>query len=107
MSLPVWLAILFATPRLDSFRRSARISRRRDLTTEKPSAAEPQPNLGISPAKAQRPQRKTDCHFDQREKSFLDPSHSPGMTRPGGSNFRLRVTFSFQIICAGHANFEL
>ena len=25
-------------------------------------------------------QRKTSCHFDQREKSFLDPSHSLGMT---------------------------
>src|SRR3990172_11293028 len=27
-------------------------------------------------AKAQRRQGNTNCHFDQREKSFLNPSHS-------------------------------
>ena len=31
-------------------------------------------------AKTPRAQNKTRCHFDQREKSFLDPSHSLGMT---------------------------
>jgi hypothetical protein len=63
----------------------------------------PQPNLGVSLAKhvlsevegTPRPQRseKTGCHFDPfdkaqdklREKSFLDPSHSLGMTRLGVS----------------------
>jgi hypothetical protein len=30
-------------------------------------------------------QRTTSCHFDQREKSFLDPSHSLGMTDLGPS----------------------
>src|SRR4029453_3815438 len=28
----------------------------------------------------QNSQRKVLCHFDQREKSFLDPSHSLGVT---------------------------
>jgi hypothetical protein len=41
-----------------------------------PSAAEPQPKVGITRAKAQRPR----CHFDRREKSFSDPSHLLGMT---------------------------
>jgi hypothetical protein len=40
-----------------------------------PLLIEPQPKLGISPAKTQRPQRTLDCHFERREKSFLDPSH--------------------------------
>ncbi|MDZ4344479.1 MAG: hypothetical protein U1E51_18815, partial [Candidatus Binatia bacterium] len=29
------------------------------------------------------------CHFDQREKPFLDPSHSLGMTGPGRVTWRL------------------
>src|SRR3970282_645830 len=40
---------------------------------------------------AQRPkgrQGKTNCHFDRREKSFLDPSHSLGMTDGGPSPLR-------------------
>jgi hypothetical protein len=37
-------------------------------------------NLSRQDAKAQR---KTLCHFDRREKSFLDPSHSLGMTGQG------------------------
>src|SRR3990170_4079241 len=43
-------------------------------------------------AKAQRRQvrkRKTPCHFDRREKSFLDPSRSLGMTGFGPSPWRL------------------
>jgi len=47
-------------------------------------------------AKTPRPQRKTRCHFDRREKSFLDPSHSLGMTGLGPSPWRpLRL-------CASH-----
>ena len=34
-------------------------------------------------------QRKECCHFDQREKSFLDSSHSLGMTGLGPSPSRL------------------
>jgi hypothetical protein len=33
-------------------------------------------------------QRKIPCHFDRREKSFLDPSHSLGMTALGPSPWR-------------------
>jgi hypothetical protein len=33
--------------------------------------------------------RKEYCHFDQREKSFSDPSHSLGMTDLGPSPLRL------------------
>jgi hypothetical protein len=36
--------------------------------------------LGLSPAKTQRREGKMFCHFDLREKSFLDPSHLLGMT---------------------------
>ncbi|MGH7888756.1 MAG: hypothetical protein ACREPG_12905, partial [Candidatus Binatia bacterium] len=43
---------------------------------------------GISPAKAQRREGKTNRHFERREKSFLDPSHSLGMT---GSRLSLGV----------------
>jgi len=39
----------------------------------------------VSRAKAPRAQRSTACHFDRREKSFLDPSHSLGMTDLGPS----------------------
>ena len=39
-------------------------------------------------AKAPRAQRKMICHFDRREKSFLDPSHSLGMTALGPSPWR-------------------
>ncbi len=38
------------------------------------------PELCRRDAKAQR---KLHCHFDRREKSFLDPSHSLGMTGIG------------------------
>ena len=49
------------------------------------SAAKPQPKLGISRAKAAKHvlsnvEGAAPCHFDRREKSFLDPSHSLGMT---------------------------
>ena len=39
------------------------------------------------------PRRKGDasCHFDRREKSFLDPSHSLGMTGRGHVSWRLCV----------------
>ena len=51
----------------------------------------------MSPAKAQRRQVRKRCHFDPfgqaqgklREKSFLDPSHSLGMTGMGSSPLRL------------------
>src|SRR6266852_5141680 len=39
-------------------------------------------------AKTPSTQRKTLCHFDQREKSFLDLSHSLGMTALGPSPWR-------------------
>jgi hypothetical protein len=47
-----------------------------------PSAAKPQLNFGISRAKGAKEER---CHFERREKSFLDPSHSLGMTGRGPS----------------------
>ena len=34
---------------------------------------------------------ETRCHFDRREKSFFDPSHSLGMTGGGPSPLRLGV----------------
>ena len=40
-------------------------------------------------AKAPRRQVRNHCHFDQREKSLLDPSHSLGMTGIGPSPLRL------------------
>ena len=43
----------------------------------------------MPPAKAQRRQVRERCHFDRREKSFLDPSHSLGMTGMGSSTLRL------------------
>ena len=43
----------------------------------------------MPPAKAQRRQVRKRCHFDRREKSFLDPSHSLGMTGMGSSPLRL------------------
>ena len=51
----------------------------------------------MPPAKAQRRQVRKRCHFDPfgqaqgklREKSFLDPSHSLGMTGMGSSPLRL------------------
>jgi hypothetical protein len=39
-------------------------------------------------AKTPSTQRKNLCHFDQREKSFLDPSHSLGMMGLGPSPWR-------------------
>jgi hypothetical protein len=39
--------------------------------------------------------KKDCCHFDQREKSFLDPSHSLGMTGLGPSPLRLCASHSF------------
>jgi hypothetical protein len=55
------------------------------------------------------------CHFDRREKSFLDPSYPLGMTgtarhlaswRLGEMNIRIR-DFSLPKVCAWRANFEL
>jgi hypothetical protein len=49
-------------------------------------------------AKTPSTQRKTRCHFDQREKSFLDPSHSLGMTGlgpPPSRPLRLCASHSF------------
>jgi hypothetical protein len=40
-------------------------------------AAQPQPQLGISRAKRAKGAKEERCHFERREKSFLDPSHSP------------------------------
>jgi len=42
-------------------------------------------------AKTLSSEGKTPCHFDRREKSFLDPSHSLGMTGLGSSPLRLGV----------------
>jgi len=46
-------------------------------------------------------QRKNPCHFDRREKSILDPSHSLGMTGLGPSPWRplrsLREALSYPI----------
>ena len=42
-------------------------------------AAEPQIKLEIS-RQTRKCAKKAYCHFDRREKSFLDPSHSLGMT---------------------------
>src|SRR3990172_2300685 len=42
-------------------------------------------------AKTLSSERKSLCHFDPREKSFLDPSHSLGMTGLGPSPLRLRA----------------
>jgi hypothetical protein len=80
-----------------------------------PSAAKPQLNRIIS-RKDAKAAKENGCHFDQGEKSFLDPSHSLGMTRIGMSlgdfapwreEFPAPSAFSFQIICVGGANFEL
>jgi hypothetical protein len=43
-----------------------------------------------------RAQSDARCHFDQREKSFLDPSHSFGMTRLNPSPSRAPR------LCASH-----
>ena len=70
------------------------------------SAAPPQPKLGISPAKTPRPQRSEKMLKRIRKNIYLSsPNLAP--LRLGGSNFRLRVLFNFQIICVGRANFEL
>jgi hypothetical protein len=39
----------------------------------------------MPPAKAQRRQVRKKCHFDRREKSFLDPSYSLGLMGMGSS----------------------
>jgi hypothetical protein len=41
--------------------------------------------VGKFPAKTQSPAKESDCHFDQREKSFLDPSHFVRDDPPGVS----------------------
>jgi hypothetical protein len=50
-------------------------------------------------------QRTIICHFDRREKSFLDPSHSLVMTALGPSPWRplrsLRETRSYPIVLHG------
>jgi len=54
-------------------------------------------------------QRKSRCHFDRREKSFLDPSHPLGMTGLGPSPWRpsrsLRENQSFPI-CLSSVKFK-
>jgi hypothetical protein len=47
--------------------------------------------LGYSSRQGAKTLSKTRCHFDRREKSFLDPSHSLGMTGLGPSPLRLGV----------------
>jgi hypothetical protein len=66
---------------------------------EVPNAAQPQ--FGISRAKHAKGAKEERCHFDRREKSFLDPSYPLGMTGLGPSlcdlgvlgarNFRIRM----------------
>src|SRR3990170_3378794 len=41
------------------------------MSTQRPSAAQPQPNLDSSLAKTQRREGKTNCHFERREKSLF------------------------------------
>ena len=43
----------------------------------------------MPPAKAQRRQVRKKCHFDRREKAFLDPSYSLGLMGMGSSPLRL------------------
>jgi hypothetical protein len=47
--------------------------------------------FGYSSRQGAKAPSKTRCHFDRREKSFLDPSHSLGMTGLGPSPLRLGV----------------
>ncbi len=65
--------------------RELTVVRQKSSHHEGPSVAKPQPKIGISRAKTQRPQRGELVIFDLREKSFSDPSHSFGMTGLGPS----------------------
>src|SRR6266542_2557836 len=65
--------------------RELTVVRQKSSHHEGPSVARPQPKIGISRAKTQRPQRGELVIFDLREKSFSDPSHSFGMTGLGQS----------------------
>ena len=56
-----------------------------------PSAAKPQPNRSISRKGAKHAR----CHFDRREKSFSDPSHSLGMTDRAPSPLRACRPFGY------------
>src|SRR5688572_19929325 len=55
------------------------------LHHEGPSAAELQSKVGVSPRRDAKAAKNACRHFERREKSFLDPSHSLGMTRLGVS----------------------
>ena len=46
----------------------------------RPRAAQPQPNFGISRAKHAKGAKEERCHFERREKSFLDLAYSLRMT---------------------------
>jgi hypothetical protein len=48
--------------------------------------------------------KKECCHFDQREKSFLDLSHAPGMTGFGRSSLAPLCPFGMaqDMLCASH-----
>jgi hypothetical protein len=63
----------------------------------------------LTRAKAQSTPRKIPCHFDRREKSFLDPSHSLGMTGLGPSPLRPWRPFDIaqDMLCASHSFFHL
>src|SRR3990172_13411551 len=47
--------------------------------------------FGYSSRQGAKNAKKDPCHFDRREKSFLDPSRSLGMTGLGPSPLRLCV----------------
>jgi hypothetical protein len=50
------------------------------MLAQSPSAAKPQPKVGIFSRKGAKAAKGELCHFDRREKSFSDPSPSFGMT---------------------------
>jgi hypothetical protein len=68
-----------------------------------PSAGEPQLNLGVSPAKTQRSERTVKIICE----NILSFPSELGDFAPWREEFPTPSTFSFQIICAGRANFEL
>ena len=65
-----------ADPHAPYFRRRTRSSRRKRFNHQAHSAVAPGPKFGMSRIDA----KEAHCHFERREKSFLDASHSLGMT---------------------------
>jgi hypothetical protein len=71
-----------------------------------PSAAKPQPNFGISPAKAQRPQ-SSEIKSQNDLRMFLTFPHNLGAFAPWREKWPIPIAFRSQIICAGRENFEV